>query len=152
MNKTTNKTRNTTRTQEQRIAGLESNMAEIVGLLRGLATPAPTPAKDARVKAAKAPKSDAKRDAHRVRVEGISARKAEWATHTLAHAVKLASAEIVANRKAKAQNARVFENSPTSLRIWLSSETNQALRSVRKREGVAYADCEAMLEKAVAKR
>lgn len=151
MNKTTNKTR----TQEQRIAGLESNMAEIVGLLRGLATPAPAPApaKDAPArKAAKAPKSDAKRDAHRVRVEGISARKAEWATHTLAHAVKLAAAEVVANRKAKSQNARVFENSPTSLRIWLSSETNQALRSVRKREGVAYADCEAMLEKAVAKR
>lgn len=146
----TNKTRTQkTRTQEERIAGLEAGMSEIVGLLRSLATPTPAPAKG---KAAKAPKTDAKREAHRARVQGIAARKAEWATHTLAHAVKLAAAEIVANRKAKAQNAKIFENSPTSLRVWLSSETNQALRSVRKREGVAYADCEEMLEKAVAKK
>lgn len=145
------------RTHDERIAGLESNMAQIVGLLEKLsASPVsvPTPEKPARVgKASKPDKAkQAKREAHRARVEGITARKTAWAEFDIAHAVKLASAEVRANRKAGVPNARVQETSPTSLRVWLSSETNQALRSVRKREGVTYADCEAMLEKAVGKK
>lgn len=144
-------------------------LALILARLDGPATPAPAQAviapatlrangkaqkaTNAPAKAARTltPEQQAKRDAVKQRNAGIVARKAQWvAEFTIADAIKFAATEVRKNRKAKAQNAAIFATSPASLRVWLSSQTNQALKAVREREGLRAGDVETMLEAAVA--
>lgn len=157
MNTTTKTRTQKNNTQAKEIAGLKAEIGEIKALLQALANapandaPAPAPAKNAPAKG-KGKKADkakqAKREAHHARVGSITAKKAEWATHTLAHAIKLAAAEVRANRKANVANEAIRGCSPESARVWLTSATNQALKSVREREGVHASEVEAMLAKA----
>lgn len=139
---------------ESAIATLQDDIATLgqalQQILANISQPTPIALVPAKAKKASknAAKNEAKKVAHAARVETINARVQEWANIDIAQAVKLAGAEIRANRKTGKQNAAIASTSPDSVRVWLTSPTNQALRKVRKSAGMTYADCEALLEKA----
>jgi len=115
--------------------------------------------KSARVKAPKAKADDAKTVAYRARVESIKAAKEQGASRAYPQALALVAKQIVHNRtlalqadpKATHLNAKIFEASPASLRVWLRPAEHQAYKASRDANGIAPTDSDSNIAKAVAK-
>lgn len=145
----TNNTRTNNTPAIDPIAKLQADVATLTqavqALLANAVTPAPAQAKSRTRVAAKSPDSDAKKQAHRARVEKFAQARDSWASKTWADCLKLATAEIRKNKQAGTINANIAGD---SARRFLTSTTNQALMSARKTHAVAYAEMELALEKA----